>query len=368
MNDGVRVLQVITDTDRRGAQVFAVDLGDALAALGCVVTTVAVRKGTTSSLLDVAQLGRYGRSPAALIRLRRRMGEADVTIAHGSSTLLACRVAGAGGRRPWIYRQISDPLFWAGTRSRSWRVGRLLAKAAAVTALSPQTAEVLAEHFGVATSKLTVIPNGVSAARFRPPAVNERDAARRTLQLDDDQFVALYVGALAVEKGVAVAVRAVASAAPAVTLLVAGDGPQRDELRLLAERDAPGRVRFLASVADVVPLYHAADVVVFPSIGGDSMPAALIESGLCGLPAICTPIGAATDVVVDGTTGRVVPANDVGALVTALQAIGKDGDRRRAMGLAAVEYCRSNFEIQPVATRWLAVLDRIVDRNGSRTA
>ncbi len=118
-------------------------------------------------------------------------------------------------------------------------------------------------------------------------------------------------------------------------------------------------MRFLGSVDDVVPLYHAADVVVFPSIGGDSMPAALIESGMCGVPAICTPIGAATDVVLDGTTGSVVSAGDASALAAALGAMRSDSQERLRRGAAASEHCRRTFDIDAIAVRWLDVLKRV---------
>jgi glycosyltransferase involved in cell wall biosynthesis len=363
----VRVLQVITDTDRRGAQVFAVDLGEALTSRGCSVTTIALQSGTTAARLAVASLGRHGRSPLTLMRLRREMGNADVTVAHGSSTLLACAVAGLGVQRPWVYRQISDPLFWAGSRSRRFRVRRFLGRAAAVTALSKDIADVLVHQFGVSRSRLTVIPNGVSGRRFAPATGDSRRAARLDLGIEPDQFVALYVGALAAEKGVSVGIEALASC-PNALLVIAGDGPQRDELRALADRWAPHRVRFVGSVSDIVPLYHAAEVVVFPSVGGDSMPAALIESGLCGLPAICTPVGAATDVVIDRVTGSVVAMNDVAALSAALRLLMSDATLRGQLGAAAFTHCRTNFEIDSIADRWFAVLEQFAGRNGSKTA
>ena len=45
----MKVLQVVTDPDRRGAQVFAVDLGSALVDLGHDVDTVALAPGTHSA-------------------------------------------------------------------------------------------------------------------------------------------------------------------------------------------------------------------------------------------------------------------------------------------------------------------------------
>ncbi|MEZ5208849.1 MAG: hypothetical protein R2690_18185 [Acidimicrobiales bacterium] len=91
--------------------------------LGHTDTVVALTAGTAPGGLDVVVLGRampgehhrmQGRwSPATLRALRRAMFEHDITVAHGSSTLLACAIAGGGRRRPFVYRQVSDPTVWA---------------------------------------------------------------------------------------------------------------------------------------------------------------------------------------------------------------------------------------------------------------
>ena len=125
----MRILQAISDTDRRGAQMFAVYLGDALAERGHAVRTVALARGTMPATLDVPVLDGDAIGRRALRALRRQMAERDVTIAHGSSTLPACAIAGLGPGRPFVYRQISDPEVWSGTplrrvRSRVARLGR----------------------------------------------------------------------------------------------------------------------------------------------------------------------------------------------------------------------------------------------------
>jgi hypothetical protein len=85
----VKILQVVTETDRRGAQVFVCDLGNALRAR-YDVTTVALAPGERSERLDVPTRGRRRRGARTLVELRRRMRSADVTVAHGSATLLEC--------------------------------------------------------------------------------------------------------------------------------------------------------------------------------------------------------------------------------------------------------------------------------------
>jgi glycosyltransferase involved in cell wall biosynthesis len=123
------------------------------------------------------------------------------------------------------------------------------------------------------------------------------------------------------------------------------------------------RVRFTGSVTAVAPLYDAADVLVLASRGGDSMPATLIEAGLCGLPAVATPVGAIAEVVDDGVTGLLVPVDDHDRLVAALRSLVTDPARRAVLGGQARDRCRDRFSIDVVAGAWEQALVRAVDRS-----
>lgn len=358
----LRVLQVITDTDRRGAQVFATDLHDALDGRGHHVRTVALAPGSGRAALDVDVLGPRRLATATLRELRREAIDHDVVVAHGSSTLPACAVALAGTGVPFVYRQISDSLFWAPDRRRQARVRAFLGRAAGVVALSASQEAVLRSHFGVAADRLTVIPNGVPAEAFAVVEDVDRAAARTALVLPDAARVVLSISALVPEKGVDLVLEAVALLDdPDLHLVVVGDGPQRSELeQLAASREGlRGRVVFAGGLPDARLAYAAADVMVLASRGGDSMPATLVEAAFCGIPVIATPIGAITDVVIDGDTGLIVPVGDAEALAAAIATVLGDPVEARAISVRARLRSLRFFEISAVAEQWERVL---VDR------
>lgn len=359
----VRILQVITDTDRRGAQVFATDLGTAMTAFGHDVNTVALAPGEQRPALDVESLGRRQRGPATLRALRKRMASADVTIAHGSATGLACAVAGFPNL-PFVYRQISDTRFWADTPMKRIRVGTYLRRSRRVVALSEGAKADLVDHLKLPADRITVVPNGVPVGSFRPASADERARARARLGVPDDRVVALYIGAMVPEKGADLAVDAVAGI-EGMHLLMVGGGPATESLRDRAERVAPGRITFAGVLDDAAPAYAAADVVVLPSRGGDSMPATLIEAGFCGLPAVSTPIGSISDVVVHDRTGTVVRVGDLEAFRAALGALVADPGRRADLGRAAREHCLAHFEIDVVAAGWVDALDAVAGREAT---
>jgi glycosyltransferase involved in cell wall biosynthesis len=269
----VPILQVITSTQPRGAEIFAADLEHALRALGREVTTVALAPCDGSSL-DVATLGSHALAPSTLRALRRAASSAAIVVAHGSTTLPACGLALMGTRVPFVYRNIGDPTYWARSPMRRLRVGAMLRRAAAVVAVSDAAADAIIERFGVARGRVTTIPTAVPEERFPPIDADERCRARAQLSLPTDGVVIAAVGALSPEKDLGLALE-VTELAPDSHLLVAGDGPERARLERLANRRAPGRVHFTGWLADRGAAYAACDVVLQTS-RSEGLPAVLI--------------------------------------------------------------------------------------------
>ena len=353
------ILQVVTDTDRRGAQVFATDLHAALERQGRAVRTVALAPGHVGGL-DLPVLGPSRRSAATLRALRREITSADVVVGHGSTTLPLGAIASLGTRSPFVYRQISDSLFWAPDGLRRLRVRAAMRRCSALVALWSGSAATVHDHFGVPRERIRVIPNGVPAASHTPVPLAERPAARRVFGfgLDPDRPTLLSIGALVPEKGVDLVVDALV-ALPDAQLLVVGDGPERDALVARARTVADGRVVFAGSIPDAGPAYAAADVVVLASRGGDSMPAVLIEAGMRALPAVSTRVEAIPEIVLDGVTGSLVAIDAPGALASAIRDLLDSPSTAAAFGAAARAHCLERYDIDVVAAQWAAVLDAV---------
>jgi glycosyltransferase involved in cell wall biosynthesis len=163
-----------------------------------------------------------------------------------------------------------------------------------------------------------VLPNGLEPSPA-PPSPEERARARATLGLAPGERVGIVIGRLSREKGVDVLLAALARrGGPALTILVAGDGPARAGLEAAIARDGLGRtVRLLGQVADVRPLYAAADLLVLPS-RSEGLPNVVLEALDAALPVVATRVGALPELVDDGRTGRLVAADDPAGLAAAL--------------------------------------------------
>lgn len=349
-----RILSVVTSSSRRGAEVFAIDLADELSRQGAEIEVVALARGEGDHTLDIDVLGRSRRGLSTVMALRRRLMDADIVIANGSTTLPVTALATIGTRVPFIYRNVGDPRFWSSTAGRRRRTSWALQRASAVVALTRETAYALRECYGISPERIRAIPKAAPSAKFPPTDDSIRSSRRRELDLPDGPLV-LYAGALSEEKRPDLAVQVVAACSRKTTLVMAGDGPLRAEVAELAQAKLADRAHLVGQVADLSSYLQAADVVLLPS-DTEGLPGVAIEAGMTGIPVVATDVGWIREIIVDGRTGFVVPPGVVAPLANAID---RAVSERDALGAAARSRCLERFEIANVGRAWAALLDRV---------
>lgn len=351
----MRVLHVLSRARRRGAETFGSVLHEEFLLRGEASQLAALGPALAGQPdLDVRVLGQSPRHPSALLGLRRAAREVDVVVAHGSSTLLACRLALLGAKTPFVYVNIGDPLHWAGVPSRRIRVQWSLRGAAAIGAISPTAGERVVSHLRVPVEKVHFTGNGRRSDEYFPASTAERSRARVRFGLNAEAPTAVVVAALNREKRLEVAAQTLAQL-PDWQLLVVGGGPLESELRREASRLAPGRVTFAGALSDVRDAYRAGDVALLTS-ETEGLPGVLVEAALAGLPIVATDVGFVSDIVRDGVTGRLVAVADPKGTAAALldcfthaHTWGKQG-RVEAM---------DGYELSHVVDRWLLLLNAV---------
>ena len=97
----------------------------------------------------------------------------------------------------------------------------------------------------------------------------------------------------------------------------------------------PGRVHFAGFRQDAPAVMAASDVCALPVLDGEGLSRAVIEAMAYGVPAIVTPVGGNTELIVDGECGLVVPVGDVTALAQAMEKLYDDPVLRRRFGAVA---------------------------------
>jgi glycosyltransferase involved in cell wall biosynthesis len=156
------------------------------------------------------------------------------------------------------------------------------------------------------TARIVVVPSGIDLARFG--AGRRNDALRARCGVAPHERMLLAVGRLAKEKNLEVAIEALARANdPALRLVIAGDGPHREELeRFAAAAGVAGAMRFLGVVAreQLPDLYASADAFVMPSTS-ETQGLVLVEALAAGCLVIAADAPQNREVA--GEAGWIIP-------------------------------------------------------------
>lgn len=220
------------------------------------------------------------------------------------------------------------------------------AGAARVIANSAMVRDEIVEFYGYDAAKIDLVPNGVPVAQFAPDA-ELRAQKRAELGLAADDIVVLFAGSGWERKGLAFAIAAIAVARnPKLRLWVAGRGNAAKFRRPLTQ--------FLGPVADLRPLYSAADIFLLPTLY-DPFSNASLEALAAGLPVITTRANGCGEVIAEGIHGSVVPnAADLDALAGALRFW--SSTERRETARPAILARAAEFDIARNVERTAALL------------
>lgn len=320
-------------------------------------------------------------SIAQLLRLRRLLKRLspDVVNYHLYASALAARAAtfGLPVRRAHM---VAGPLY-LDSRLIRW-VERVLVRLDDVLiAGSDHTADRYLA-LGKRPSQVVSIPYGVDTERFRPATDAQRASARAELglQSSDILFVMVaytYAPKRLVHQGLGIkghdvlldAWQTVRTTNPRCRLLIVGggfDAAGESHRQVLIERfgldAAESRVDWRDSVADVRPIYAAADASVCPSLSENH--GAALEATSSGVACIVSDAGALPETV-DERTGWTVAAGDPAALAQAILAAAADPDDLRRRGLLARERTAARFSSAVASSALVDTLeDGVMHKDG----
>jgi len=246
-----------------------------------------------------------------------------------------------------------------------------LKRAEACTANSAFTRGLLLQLCPAA--EVNIVPMGVDVTEFEPSRSSL--ALRRRLNVGKEMI--LFVGRLVEKKGVHNLLAAMARVLrnfPEATLVLVGDGTQRQELGRMAERlEITGAVRFLGKLPhEQLPEYYAAaDLFVGPSVvdrSGDTegLGVVFIEAASAGLAIVGTSVGGISDVLINEVTGIAVEPDQPEALADAIDRLLGDEPLRRRLGTAARQHALSQFSWSQVAARFSNVFRDALERQPGR--
>jgi glycosyltransferase involved in cell wall biosynthesis len=296
------------------------------------------------------------------MRLRRVLAECapDVIQTHGyKPTALAWALRRAGASWPWV-------AFFHGATSEdikvrlyTWLGNRMIGAADRVVLMS----RAHLAQFSRVRGKSCVVHN----AALELPSEPSQAAVAPTFEGARPRIG--VVGRLSPEKGVDIFLHACAALAKrgvSFSAVVAGDGPEREQLERL--RDAlnlAGRVDFIGATAAVSALYASLDLLVIPS-RSEGLPNVLLEALRADVPVVATSVGAIPEVLESSPAGVVVPPGSADALadgITKALLFGEDPTSREARRLVV-----DRFSLQHRVAEHLRIYGELLQHDAGTAA
>ncbi len=146
--------------------------------------------------------------------------------------------------------------------------------------------------------------------------------------------------------------RAFAKLSEPARLVIAGAGPQKQALELLAKRHGiDGQVRFLGYVPDVSPWMRAADGFLLTS-RWEGLPMAVFEAAACELAQIATRVSGTCEAIEDGVTGLLAEPGDYAGLADAMNRLmTMPVEERKEMGARGRQRVIEQFSLEAALDR-----------------
>jgi len=217
--------------------------------------------------------------------------------------------------------------------------------------------EIILENGFTTADKLKVIgkgsSNGIDTSFFDPNQISDEEKIKRkqSLNLDENDFVFVFVGRLVGDKGMNELVSAFSELSklnlkktPKLVLV----GPLEEELDpLLPETmkkiQSHPQIESLGFQEDVRPYFAISDCLVFPSYR-EGFPNVVMQAGAMGLPAIVSNINGCNEIISDGKNGRIVPPKNRESLLEAMKEIIENPQKRNQWAEISRNQILENYE------------------------
>jgi glycosyltransferase involved in cell wall biosynthesis len=372
----LRILHLVTRSQRRGAEVVALELARQLDALGHDDRVLALGPAFDGSieadLLPLLSRPHVGITASLSLRraLRHELDRrpVDLVLAHGGRPYEIALLARRGAAPLIVWQRILPfPATMSNPARRAW--WRRLARAgdAAVVLTSDLESELRRLDF---RGPIWTIQNFRDAATFADLDRRAAGAALRAeLQVEAEVALIGLVGHLIEQKRPERALEVLAGVrargAPA-HLVVAGDGPLRERFeQATADRGLSAFVHVLGERRDIDVVLGGIDLLLSTS-ASEGVPGVLIEASMAGCPVVAMRVGGVATVVDDGATGVLVEPGDVAAMAEGVVKLLRDPPLRERFGEAARRRS-DDFSARTAAQVYAARFEELIGTEPSAT-
>lgn len=239
-------------------------------------------------------------------------------------------------------------------------------------ALSRDLDRYLKLQVHVASNKVAQIYNGVDAQRFHPVRTL-RDVIDDCPFQDPDLWLIGTVGRMqgvkdqtTLAKAFIEVLRSLPELRHKLRLLMIGDGPLRKQSQSLLDEAGVADLAWLPGNRNDIPaIMRGLDCFVLPSLG-EGISNTILEAMSSGLPVIATDVGGNGELVVDGNSGTLVPANDPAAMARAIASYALNPSVAKTAGRAGRTLVEKRFSLLAMTQGYARLYDDLLNKHARR--
>lgn len=350
------ILHIVNSFETGGLERFVLDLIGATANNFRHIVICLDCKGDLYSSLSIADISYLALQPGiqfrAIFRIAEIVKSENVSLIHTHNwkPQFYGTLAGFMSKVPVVHTKHGRHDEDLRSRIRNNMFSRLCDN---VVAVSKDAALQCIEVEKVPAKKVLTILNGINTFTFSPGG---NSASEKTaLGIDPGVLVLGIVARLAPVKDHATLLAAcqiVRVSGYNFKLLVVGDGPLNHSLKAIAESlGILDCIIFTGTRQDIPELMRAMDVFILSSIS-EGISLTLLEAMACELPVIATAVGGNSEVVIEGETGFLVPAQNPEAMSVKIIQMINNLEQRHQLGKKGRQRAENDFSLSRAAKQY----------------
>ncbi len=353
----MRIIQLVTSRQYRGAEVFAAELSSQLGLKGHEITFVGLYT-PNENILTAANsynIDLNGKRSSFSIRLFMRVlklikkQKPEIIQANGSDTLKYAVISKFFFPRVKIvYRNISIVSSWAGKNYLKKKVNTFLfSKVDRITSVGEKAAADLVITYKYPPLAIKVISRGVPSYTFDRQLC--RDKIVGEFSIEQPEFILLHVGNFSAEKNhrfLITCFEEIIKELPSAKMLFLGEGDLYGEIKKVVEAKNLSLSIFMPGLKTNIQEYAAGcDLFLLGSII-EGVPGVVMEAAMQKIPTVAVNVGGIGEVVLNGHSGVLINKHHPKEFSDAVCSLLKQPVVLKQMGTVAQQFVKQQYSVK----------------------
>ncbi|WP_198036107.1 glycosyltransferase family 4 protein [Salegentibacter sp. T436] len=371
----MKILQLVTKRQYRGAEVFAANLSAELIGFGHEIIFAGLYKNDSDVLevkgatnIDLIE-NKSGILSTKLVRAIIKLiktEQPDVVQCNGSDTLKYMVAASYFTNKiPITYRNISTISEWIDSPFKLSIYKFLFKRVAHVTSVGSESIHDLIKTFNYPAEKTSVIRRGIPIKEVKSSQIWFR--LRNELKLKDSDKIVMHIGNFSPEKNHIFLLDIFSDLKkenPEIKLVCVGAGVTFHSIKTkITEQNLEKTVFLLGFRKDIPELLSQADCFTLVS-KIEGVPGVILEAASQKVPSVATNVGGVPEVLINGKTGFIINNFDKDVFKKHLIILVNDTTLNTRMGENAFKLIENEFNPVKNARKFENLYSRLSGKSG----